>query len=338
MRATPVAALARVAQVHPFLDFFEDIGVPIPESLSKYALPPGLRENGDILAASAAMFAFVADMARGQGVDNIGWNLPNLDKMDLRLRTKLRGSPTLLNTLNKVSRYTRLDSNRTTAWLQKQGDDYYFCHHGSLPVDSNGADVLTMVRTVLMLSIIRAHLGRDWCPDEIGFEMTGPISPLVQESMGNTRFHCAPTYGWIHLPEETLCRPMLEPPGRAAERSITDNYIEPQQDLIGSIKQLLQPYLRDGAPTIQFAANLVNRSSRSFQRDLSNAGTSYRDLVLEIRFERACQLLLLSDIKIQGIAFELGYTDPAHFTRFFETVAGVSPLKYRHLPTETQAP
>jgi AraC-like DNA-binding protein len=53
---------------------------------------------------------------------------------------------------------------------------------------------------------------------------------------------------------------------------------------------------------------------------------------------RAAQLLRLPDIKIQDIAFELGYTDPAHFTRFFVNVAGVSPLKYRHLPTDTQAP
>ena len=74
MRATPttpVAALARAAQLHPFLDFFEDIGVPIQENISRYPLPPGLRENGNMLAASAAMFAFVADMARKQGVDDI---------------------------------------------------------------------------------------------------------------------------------------------------------------------------------------------------------------------------------------------------------------------------
>ena len=337
MGTASTTALAHAAQIHPFLDFFEDIGVPLQENLSRYPLPSGLRENGDMLASSAAMFAFVSDTAREQGLDNIGWSLPNLDKMDLRLRTKLRGSPTLLNTLNRVSRYTRLDSNKVTAWLQKQGDDYYFCHHGSLPVDSNGADIATMMRTVLILSIIRAHLGREWCPARIGFEMTGPISPLVQESMGNTRFHCAPTYGWIHLPQSTLCQPALEPLGVAVP-STTDNYIEPQQDLIGSIKQLIQPYLRERAPAIQFAASLLNRSPRSLQRDLSNAGISYRALIKEVRFERACQLLRLPDIKIQDIAFELGYTDPAHFTRFFENVAGVSPLKYRHLPTDTQAP
>ena len=334
MGTASTTALAHAAQIHPFLDFFEDIGVPLQENLSRYPLPSGLRENGDMLASSAAMFAFVADTARKQGVDNIGWNLPNLDKMDLRLRTKLRGSSTLWDTLNRVSRYTWLDSNRVTAWLQKRGDDYYFCHHGSLPVDSNGADIATMMRTVLILSIIRAHLGHEWCPARIGFEMTGRISPLVQESLGNTRFHCAPAYGWIHLPQSTLCQPALEPLGVAVP-STTDNYIEPQQDLIGSIKQLLQPYLRDGAPTIQFTASLVNRSPRSLQRDLSNAGSSFRDLVLEVRFERACQLLCLSDVKIQDIAFELGYTDPAHFTRFFEKIAGVTPRKYRQLNTAT---
>jgi AraC-like DNA-binding protein len=338
MRTTSAAALGRVAQIYPFVDFFEDIGVPIQEKLSRYPLPPALRENGDMLVSTPAMFAFVADMAKAQGVENIGWNLPNLDKMDLRLRTKLRGSRTLLNTITRVCRYTRLDSSRVTAWLQKQGADYYFCHRGSLPIDSNGAEITTMMRAVVILSIIRAHLGRDWYPAEMGFEMTGPISPLIQESMGNTRFYSAPTYGWIHLPQSTLCRPLLYPLGKDAARSITDSYSEPRRDLTGSIKQLIMPYLQDGAPTLQFAASLVNRSPRSLQRDLSNAGSSYRDLVLEVRFERACQLLRLSDIKVQDIAFELGYTEPAHFTRFFENVAGVSPRKYRHLHTKTQTP
>jgi AraC-like DNA-binding protein len=331
MRTISTPALGRVAQVYPFLDFFEELGVPIQEKLSKYHLPSGLREYPDMIASTEAMFELVADTAREQGVDDVGWSLSGIETMNLRLRTKLRGSPTLLSSIKRLCQHTQLDSNRVTAWLQKQGDDYYFCHRGSLPVDSNGAEIAAMMRTVVILSIIRAHLGRYWYPAKIGFEMTGPISPLIQESMGNARVYSAPTYGWIHLPQSTFCRPMLDPLVAGAACSITDNYIEPQQDLPGSIKQLILPYLRDGTPTLQFAASLINRSPRSLQRDLSNAGTRFRDLVLEARFERACQLLRLFDIKVQDIALELGYTDPAHFTRFFENVAGVSPRKYRHL-------
>ena len=332
----PAIALGRVAQIYPFIDFFHDIGVPLDNALKQYRLPPALRENKDIIASSQAMFAFVSDVAREQGIDSVGWTAPRIDQMQLRLLKKMRKSATLLENLDRTCRYTHLDSNRVTAWLQKQGDDYFFCHRGSLLTGSKGVEVATMMRTVVILSIIRAHLGRDWCPARIGFEMTGSINPIVQESLGNTQFYSNREFGWIHLPKEVLCRSMKVPLGVELQTNNAD--IAPAKDLVVAIKQLILPYLRDGVPSIQFVADLANRSLRSFQRDLAERGVSYRELVRRTMFESACRLLETPEIKIRDIAYELGYSDPAHFTRFFAQMAGVSPREYRHLSSAIQTP
>jgi AraC-like DNA-binding protein len=333
----PAVALGRAATIYPFIDFFQDIGVPLDNVLKQYRLPSELRENKDMIASNKAMFAFVSDVAREQGIDSIGWNAPRIDQMHLNLRSKLADSSTLLETLWKVCWHTGLDSNRVTAWLRKQGADYFFCHRGSLPTGSNGADVASMMRTVVVLSIIRGHLGHDWNPPDIGIEMTGSISPLVQESLGNTEFYSGQQFGWIHLPKETLHRPMMVPQGAGLQTN-ADDYIEPAHDLVASVKQLILPYLRNGPPSAQFTANMANRSLRSFQRDLAERGVSYREIIKQTRFESACPLLKNPSIDIQDIAFEIGYTDPAHFTRFFEQMAGVSPREYRNLITAIETP
>lgn len=43
----------------------------------------------------------------------------------------------------------------------------------------------------------------------------------------------------------------------------------------------------------------------------------------------AKRLLLFTDKQAQEIAFELGYDDPAYFSRLFKKYIGVSPLDFR---------
>ena len=70
-------------------------------------------------------------------------------------------------------------------------------------------------------------------------------------------------------------------------------------------------------------------SVRTLQRKLSGAGLSYSDLLGAARFENAARLLRDSDDKIIEIALSSGYADPAHFTRAFRRISGITPREYR---------
>lgn len=43
----------------------------------------------------------------------------------------------------------------------------------------------------------------------------------------------------------------------------------------------------------------------------------------------AIRLLKYTDLNLKEISFELGYTEPAYFSRLFKIKKGVSPRKYR---------
>lgn len=85
----------------------------------------------------------------------------------------------------------------------------------------------------------------------------------------------------------------------------------------------------DSQPTLDELAALLNISARTLDRYLARHGISFRELSLRIRNERACDLLAGS-VAISQIAYRLGYTDVANFSRSFKKQNGVTPSEFRN--------
>ena len=47
--------------------------------------------------------------------------------------------------------------------------------------------------------------------------------------------------------------------------------------------------------------------------------------------QKACQYLLLTDLRVNEIGEKLGIEDPYYFTRLFTKKMGVSPTQYRKI-------
>ncbi|MGW0328493.1 helix-turn-helix domain-containing protein [Nocardia sp. NPDC003183] len=70
-------------------------------------------------------------------------------------------------------------------------------------------------------------------------------------------------------------------------------------------------------------------SPRTFQRRLAEAGTTWRDAACRDRAERP---LRDSDLPVQSIAAQLGYTDARTLRRAFRRWNGQSPDIFRRTP------
>ena len=73
------------------------------------------------------------------------------------------------------------------------------------------------------------------------------------------------------------------------------------------------------------AAAELRLSTSQLRKRLYRAGTSYKELVLEIRMALAKHYLEDTDLAIQEIAYLLDYSQPAPFSRAFKTYFGMSP-------------
>ena len=70
-------------------------------------------------------------------------------------------------------------------------------------------------------------------------------------------------------------------------------------------------------------------SSKTLERRLSERGTGYRGLVDGIRCDLAKHYLADTNLRLQQIAYLLGYSEPAPLVRAFKRWAGCTPIQYR---------
>lgn len=88
-------------------------------------------------------------------------------------------------------------------------------------------------------------------------------------------------------------------------------------------------------PSLNVAARLFNLTPRTLHRRLLEEGTSYREVLDQVRHMLALEHLKTGKLSIPEIAYQLGYTDTANFRRAFIRWQAVSPAAYQSAQTES---
>ena len=66
-------------------------------------------------------------------------------------------------------------------------------------------------------------------------------------------------------------------------------------------------------------------SQRTLSRRLEDEGSSFRELVDDVREGVAAELLETAKLSVESVAERLGYAEPASFIRAFKRWTGVTP-------------
>ena len=82
-------------------------------------------------------------------------------------------------------------------------------------------------------------------------------------------------------------------------------------------------------PTLDQLACRINMPERTIRRKLTAEGTSYKDILSDIRKQKALELIAAGDCSMDKIASRLGYSDVASFYHAFKTWTGTTPASYR---------
>ncbi len=101
-----------------------------------------------------------------------------------------------------------------------------------------------------------------------------------------------------------------------------------RQAWLGRIRQLLSAQL-NAAPGLEGLAEQMNCSARTLRRHLKDMGCSYQELLDELRFEQAKQMLCEDQLPIYQIAEALGFSETASFRHAFVRWSGVAPSQFR---------
>lgn len=85
----------------------------------------------------------------------------------------------------------------------------------------------------------------------------------------------------------------------------------------------------ENMPLIDQVASYFNMSSRNLRRRLKEEGSSYQGIKDALRKNHAMKLLNNKELAINQIAREVGFNEPAGFTRAFKQWTGQTPKQYR---------
>jgi AraC-like DNA-binding protein len=116
---------------------------------------------------------------------------------------------------------------------------------------------------------------------------------------------------------------------------LAEQYIATEQSRVKSVNGLVSQVRRvlaehaDGRPDPDDVARALQTSTRSLRRGLQQMGTSFQTLLDETRRARAEEWIRSTDMKLQQIAEQLGFSDVRSFRRAFKRWTGRSPNALR---------
>ena len=82
-------------------------------------------------------------------------------------------------------------------------------------------------------------------------------------------------------------------------------------------------------PDINYVADKLHMTARTLRRRLASEGSSYQQVLADVRYELAREYLATSKLAIEEIAAMLGYSSPGNFTHAFKRWHGSAPRQYR---------
>ena len=327
---TPIMRLA-----HPlaFSAFLQSIGAPVERYFQRQGLPALCRDPNAFVPVKKA-WAMFEDAARRED-RMIGWHVGRFvgdHMLSAGLLNKLDGEPTLLMALRKFVRIANAEaSHLQLGILERSGDILFYTRYGQLSSEP-GHFISQAYQLEVYIDLIRHYTGADWQPREIGI-MDSIYPKLLEERFPKCLIRINQPFGFVRIPRGCLHRKI----GSAHDESQAETRLIDASKLNHAelLTLLLEPYLEDGYLNMEFAASLMDSSTRTLARRLTGCGTSYQAVVDKLRFSRAKLLLMNPDRSVGNIARSLGFSSQANFTRMFRRIAGLSPRQFRRIEYRT---
>lgn len=322
--------LTRASQIIQIARRLEEHGGSAERIMARARLPMWHLAQPDQLIPTRHIWLFMERAAQTTGGPAFGHVIGDVDPVRSlgALGMRLSRSSTLYEALRTCCHQISLHTSNVRCWLIEANDHIWFCC-GAFVIADVGLAEMEQCMLMQMIRIVRLGAGPVWRPTEVRLQ-TGPVPGLEESNAlaeANIRYGEPATA--IAVPRSILPFPV----GGDARPASPTQYRTPApaNDLTGSIRQLVSSWISEAYPGIEVVAEAAGLNVRALQRRLAREGVTYSEVVEQVRFQTAARSLEDADAKVTDIAFDLGYSDVAHFSRAFHRWAGVSPRAYRRL-------
>ena len=330
-------ALLKSEQAFPFIDYMKSAGMPVAKYLKQARLPVSLLNHESGMIVERQLWELLEIVSEQEAMHDFGLRVGleiDVHQQLNGMMPRLMAQPTLLGVVQAFCQVVHEESSDATFWLTSSDnqDTHWFCRGGvpGINVGERDAELYTMT---FMIKLIRLITGPAWWPDTIRLKTNDEHGLHSSHLLRVNHLEFGQVATAIEIPSFALNPHFFEnlKETRASATQSTKTVCQPilANTISESLQEMLSLYLATGEIDLQHAADLLGVSPRTLQRQLTRESTNYAKLVDVIRFNSAIPLLKDQGIKLVDIAYDLGYSDPAHFTRAFRRWAGMTPREFR---------
>ncbi len=328
----PSVPIARAHHLLPFLGVLRGIGAPVDRELARAKLPACVEEAPDAYINVNFAYDFMATCAAREGIDDLGfeagWML-ELDDLGPDLLRSLDAAPTTKARLAALVRFIGQEASTLSCKLVAQGSSIRVCVVEDFPPDVDPR-VSEWQSLKAVIEVVRSAVGPKWQPSEICLKSAQKVHLSVLDRLGGVDVRANQPLCSFLMSVTDFARPARQRSWANPRQPQSPGMCEPAlEDFVEVLRAAMAPYLLSGYPSIGMAADIAGMSIRTLQRVLRANRTSYSELIENLRFDLATQLLADSDMKVIDIALQLGYEHSPNFSRAFHRVSGLTPQQYR---------
>jgi len=245
-----------------------------------------------------------------------------------------RSSASLATGFGRLARYGRVLSDRVAARMDANAEGLLllFRDAGSTALHPGRAEFALAAA----LKLARDCTGQDIAPLQVCFAHPAPLDASEQREFfrGPVRFGAGSTS--MILTALDAARPLLDADEalssivrRRLDKALAERDLHDAGPFSERVRRLMGEQLGGTTMTPANVARALAVSRRTLSRRLAGEGTSFRDILNDVRREFACALLQDRSLSVGDIAFFLQYSEPSAFHRAFRHWTGKTPRDFR---------
>lgn len=241
---------------------------------------------------------------------------------------------TILDALNIAQKYVYLHAEGLVFHVNQLPNQ--LCELNLVRLNEQNMEIPQKAQLVICLirNVLKDLIGHSWYPEKIKFKQSAPQQ--YQELFTNI-FECEiefnsdrdalyfPAVFLTHKPycsNEDLVNQLIE-------QHLESQSNKPIHDDTVLIESSIKMLLATGDCSIENIALCMGVHPKKLQRQLKQRGTTYRDLLEDIRKKEAVRIMNIGSINLTDLALQLGYAELSIFSRCFKNWFGITPTEWK---------
>lgn len=240
-------------------------------------------------------------------------------------------SATLRQTVELFERYIALRTPMVTVNHRIKGDQFQVRFQPQHPLGEIQDTVLEAV-VLTVKNVLDYVTAGEFRVSRVAFSYAAPsYAPLADELFG-MKVSFGESWTGFTLPLAAMDMPlkMADQLTFSEAASLCQNafeHLERNESLTARIRKILQE--QRPFPALNEVAAMFHLTPRTLHRRLLDEGTSFNEILEQVRHVLAVEYLKAGQLDMQEIAWQLGYSDLSNFRRAFKRWEGVAPSAFK---------